>query len=143
MNTSLLVYGKNISLEFELHAIRIFNNDALPAILEKNAEAATEELVRDIKKKYFELFNTDFKVSDASMEVEIWAHVYAEKFAEAVKDFSSINFVDKIAEKIIYHAEVIDMGEHGHDENRFVWDGLAPFKHTIASVLFAKQKQDH
>ncbi len=67
------------------------------------------------------------------MAVEIWAHVYAEKFAEAVKNFSSINFVDKIAEKILHHAEIIDIGEKGHDDNRFVWDSLAVFKSAICS----------
>jgi hypothetical protein len=133
---------ERIKLELKSHAIRIFNNDALWAMLEKNAEAATEQLILDIKKKYFELFNTDFKVSDASIAVEIWGHVYAEKFAEAIKNFSSINFVDKIAEKILHHAEIIDIGETGYDDNRFVWDSLAVFKSVIAGLLFKDRYTD-
>ena len=132
----------SIKLELKAHAIKIFNNDALWAILKKNAEAATEQLILDIKKKYFELFNTDFKVSDASIAVEIWAHIYAEKFAEAVKSFSSINFIDKIAEKILNHAVIIDIGETGYDDNRFVWDELAVLKSAIAGLLFKDKHTD-
>ena len=142
MNTSVSVQGKNISLKLKPYAVSIFNNDALSAMLEEKAEAATEELIACIKKEYFKLFNIDFKVSDASIAVEIWAHIYAEKFAEAVKNFSSINFIDKIAEKILHHAEEIDIGETGHDENRFVWDGLAVFKLAIAGLLFANKKSE-
>lgn len=137
MNTSVLIQDKNISLQLKPHAVKISNSDALSAILAQNAEAATDKLVAGIKNEYFQLFNTDFDVSDNSMAVEIWAHIYAEKFAEAVKNFSSIDFVDKVAEKIIHHAEVIDIGESGHDDNRFVWDALAVFKSAIAKLLFS------
>ncbi len=137
MNTSVLINNKSISLQLNLHAIKIFNSDALSAILAENTEATTQKLIDSIKKKYFKLFNTNFEVSDNSIAVEIWAHIYAEKFAEAVKDFSSVNFIDKAAEKIMHHAEVIDIGERGHDDNRFVWDALAVFKPAIAGLLFS------
>jgi hypothetical protein len=140
MNTSVLVHGKEITLQLKQYAIRIFNNEALSAMLEQNAETATEELITCVKEEYFKLFNSDFKVSNASMAIEIWAHVYAEKFAEAVKDFYFINFIDKIAEKILHHAEIIDIGEQGHDENRFVWNSLAGFKSVIAGLLFTQEK---
>ena len=141
MRTSVSVQGKNITVEINLHAIRIFSAALLQELLKHNAETATQELISNIKKEYRQLFNNDFKVSDASMAVEIWAHVYADEFAEAVKDYSSINFIDSIAEKIIRRAEIIDIGEKGHDDNRFFWNGLAPFKGAIAAVLFVKQKK--
>ena len=141
MNVTITVRKITINVELKLYAIRIFNADTLQGLLKNDAEAATEELIINIKREYQRLFNTDFKVSDASMTVEIWAHVYADKFAEVVKNHSSINLIDKIADKIIHHAEVIDIGEKGHDYNRFVWNGLAPFKGAIAAVLFAKQEK--
>ena len=142
MHTSVSVRGKNIDTQLNLHAIRIWNNDELSNLLSENSEAATDELTVHIHTEYLKLFDTEFKVSNASIAVEIWAHVYAEKFAEAVKSFSEIEFIDKIADKIIYHAEIIDIGEKGHDNNRFIWDGLAVFKSAIAGLLFAgKSKQ--
>ena len=142
MNITITVREITINVELKLYAIRIFNAHILQGLLKKNhAEAATEELIINIKREYQRLFSTEFKVSDASMTVEIWAHVYADKFAEALKNHSSINRIDKLAEKIIYHAEIIDIGEKGHDENRFFWNGLAPFKGVIAAVLFVKQEK--
>lgn len=128
---------RGINFQLKPHAIKIWNNDALSNLLKVDAESLTNELVENIKSAYFKLFADEFKVSDHSMAVEIWAHIYAEKFAEAVKNFSSVKFVDAIADKILQHAEIIDIGETGHDDNRFVWDALAPFKPAIAGLLFA------
>jgi hypothetical protein len=137
MSTPVLVRSEIINVELKPHAIKIWNDDALPGLLKVDAESSTEELIENIKREYFKLFNIEFKVSNASIAIEIWAHVYAEKFADAVKDFSSVKFIDGIADKILRHAEVIDIGETGHDDNRFVWDGLAGFKSVIAGLLFS------
>ena len=139
--TAIPLCGQHIQVDFALNALRIINDNSLQELLVKGGKAATDELVSGIKKQYFQLFNIEFKVSDASMSVEIWAHVFADKFAESIKRISSINFIDKIAEIIIRHTEIIDMGEKGHDENRFVWDALAPFKAQISGLLFAKQQK--
>ncbi|MBV9962920.1 MAG: hypothetical protein JO072_11800 [Parafilimonas sp.] len=141
MTTSITAQGKIVVVEFKLHAIRIFSSDVLQQLLKDDPQAGTQELIGNIKKEYQRLFNKDFNVSDSSMSVEIWAHVYADRFAEGVKEYSSINIIDKIAEKIIQHADVIDIGEKGHDENRFFWNGLAPFKEAIANILFGSQKK--
>lgn len=138
MSAFVSINIKDIHLQLKPHAIKIWNDNALCDLLKVNAESSTEELIKNIKTEYFKLFADEFKVSNNSMAVEIWVHVYAEKFAEAIKDFSSINFVDKIADKIIYHAEIIDIGEIGHDDNRFLWNALAPFKFAIADLLFRK-----
>lgn len=129
---------KDIHLKLKPHAIKIWNNDALCELLKVDAESSTDELIKNIKSEYLKLFADEFKVSDNSMAIEIWAHVYAEKFAEAIKNFSSVKFVDSITDKILQHAEIIDIGETGYDDNRFVWDGLAPFKSAIAELLFVK-----
>ena len=139
MNLTIPLRGNNINLRAKLHAIKIFNDDELSSALEQNTESITDELVSNIKSAYLNVFNCDFEVSDASIAVEIWAHMYAEKFAEAVKSFSSLKLIDDVADKILHHAEIIDIGERGHDDNRFVWDSLAALKSPIAALLFRKQ----
>lgn len=128
--------SQNIKVQFKQQAIKIYNDDELSILLQNDAEELTSQLVNRIKVEYYKLFNTEFSVSNDSMSVEIWAHVYAEKFAEAIKHFSSVKLIDAFAEKIIQHADEIDIGEKGHDENRFVWDALQAFKSSVAKILF-------
>jgi hypothetical protein len=135
MNTTINVRGDAISIDMKEHIIRIKNNDALTNLLACDTEAVTDELVLEIKKQYQTLFNKDFNVADKSIAVEIWAHVYIEKFADAVATLTSINFIDTLAEKIIERCEIIDIGESGYDDNRFVWDNLTYLKSTIAKLL--------
>ncbi len=97
MNSAILIEGRTVSACLNLHAIKIFNNDELVQALKHKTEAATDELVIKLKAAYFKTFNTEFKVLNTSIAVEIWAHIYAEKFAEALKSFSSIKFIDLIA----------------------------------------------
>lgn len=136
MNAIIPVYNTNINVLLKPHAIKIFNDKALNALLHHNTKIATDELIILIKNKYFELFNTRFKVSDASMALEIWAHVYIQKFAEVFK--SSFWPFNKLAQVIIFHCKEIDIGELGHDDNRFVWNWLAFLKPAIARLFFNK-----
>jgi len=135
MDTTLSVRGKNIQITFTQHKVKLTNNDQLAALLANNTEAATDELVAAIKTAFQRQNNRELDISNASMAVEIWGHVYAESFAAAVKSLSPFGFVDSLADKIIGHCAVIDMGEPGRDNNRFIWDRLASFKSNIAGLL--------
>ncbi|MEP6465224.1 MAG: hypothetical protein ABJB05_02915 [Parafilimonas sp.] len=135
MNTSINIRNKTVDINMEEHIIHITNNNSLVSLLADDTEVITDELVLAIKKTYHDIFNTELDVSDKSIAVEIWGHIYAEKFADAVESLTSINFIDKLAEKIIHHCKIIDIGEPGYDNNRFVWNGLAPFKSAIANLL--------
>lgn len=139
MTKTISIRSHNIQCELELHMVRVTNDDELKTLLAQDTEAATSELASKIKEEYLKQFGVDYKVSENSVLVEIWGHVYAEKMAEAIKSLSPLKLVNTVADKIIYHCEVIDMGERGHDENRFVWDGLAPFKSLFASFLPHKE----
>ena len=108
-------------------------------MLQNKIQASTDALIILIKKKYTELFNADFKVSDASMAIEIWAHVYVEIFFEAIKSLLSFKLINKIAGKIIGHCKEIDIGEPGHDYNRFVWNELVIFKPLIVNLFFKRK----
>jgi hypothetical protein len=135
MNTVITVRNHDINIQFDEYMIHVTNNDSLTSLLAHDTEAATDELVTSIKAGYLKQFNKQFTVSDASLAVEIWAHVYVEKFADIIKAHSSVSFIDALMKKIIDHCEIIDMGESGHDHNRFAWNALAPLKSTIAGLL--------
>jgi len=135
MPITINVQGKNIEMELTQHKVKLTNNDQLNALLATNTEASTDALVAVIKQEFKKNNNREIDISSDSMAVEIWGHVYTEKFATAIKYLSRLSIIDGIAEKIVDHCEVIDMGEAGRDNNRFVWDTLAPFKSMIAKLL--------
>jgi hypothetical protein len=135
MYRSISIRDKNISVQLREKSIAIISNGQLLELITEMPEAATDELVSAIKKEFRAQFNKDFGVANASIAVEIWGHVFAEKFANAVKAITSIKLVDELAEKICLQCEVINIGEKDHDNNRFVWDWLAALKPIIAAML--------
>lgn len=135
MYSNINIQNSNISVLLHKNRIGIVNNDQLAALVSGIGNNTTEELVSAIKKEYSRLFNKEFNVSDDSIVVEIWGHIYADKFADAVKSISPIKLVDELADKISARCEMINIGEKGYDSNRFVWDLLAPLKSAIAAIL--------
>jgi hypothetical protein len=135
MYRSISIRDKNISFQMHENSIAIKSDEQLKAVFTEMPEAATDELVSAIKKEYSAEFKKDFSVTNASMAVEIWGHVFAEKFANAVNAITSIRLINEFAEKISSHCEVINIGEKDHDNNRFVWDWLAACKPVIAAML--------
>jgi hypothetical protein len=132
MDITITVRGKTLHIYIRQHIIRITNDDELIALLAHDTEAATGELITTIKVRDQEEFGKELKVSDKSMAVEIWAHVYVEKFAKAI---ASLRISRKLADAIIRRCEIIDIGEWGLDQNRFVWNALSIFKPLIAALL--------
>ena len=135
MTTTITINGEEIKVELDAHIIRITNDDQLSTLLAHKTETVTLNLVNAIKEAYKNLYKQELDISDASMCVEIWGHVYTDKFAEAIKSISSLDFIDKLAEKIIERCEVIDIGESSRDGNRFFWNALVPLKSAIAALL--------
>lgn len=135
MDKLISINGKNIQIAFTQHKIKLTNDAQLAALLASNTEASTDALVTAIKQEFKSAHGKDIDISDASMAVEIWGHVYTESFAAAIKSLSLFGFIDSLADKVIDKCEVIDMGESGRDNNRFVWDTLAKFKSKIAGLL--------
>lgn len=135
MDKTISVLGKNIQLTFTQHKIKLVNDNELESLIATNPETSTEALVTAIKNDYKQTIGKDIDISNASMAVEIWGHVYAENFFTAIQAIPMLGFLDGLADKLKGHCEVIDMGESGHDSNRFVWDGLSSFKSSIAKLL--------
>jgi len=132
MDITITVRGRRLHICIQEHVTRITNDDELNALLAHDTANATTELVRAIKARYCKELGSNFKVSDASMAVEIWAHVYVEKFAKLI---ISLKFTRKLSAIIIRKCEIIDIGEWGHDQNRFVWNALSILKSIIAALL--------
>lgn len=135
MDKIIIVRGRHIAVTLVEHAIRIVSNSELSDLLAADTESATDELVLMVKSEYHNAVGSAFSVSDASLAVEIWGHVYVDKFADIVKSLSPFAFIDGLADKVSRFTNVIDIGETGHDNNRFVWDALARFKSAIAVLL--------
>jgi hypothetical protein len=135
MDKTLSVLGKNIQLSFTEHKIKLTNDEELEALVASDPEVSTDTLVAAIKNEYHQAIGRDINIRNSSMTVEIWGHIYAENFLTVIKSLPMFGLIDGLAEKLREHCEVIDIGEPGHDSNRFVWDSLSSFKSTIAGFL--------
>jgi hypothetical protein len=138
MTDTISIHNKNIRVIFREHSVHVIAGAELMALLSHNTAAVTLELVEAIQLKYQSVFNADFKVSQRSMAVEIWGHVYADKLMIALQSISVFGFLKRLIEKIKKRLEKIDIGERGHDYNRFFWDGLSFLQPAIAK-LFPKE----
>jgi hypothetical protein len=135
MDKTLSVLGKNIQLSFNEHKIKLVNDEQLESLVASNPETSTDTLVTAIKNEFKQAIGRDINISNSSMAVEIWGHIYTENFLTVIKSLPMFGLIDGLAEKLREHCEIIDMGESGHDSNRFVWDSLSSFKSTIANFL--------
>ncbi|MBS1747481.1 MAG: hypothetical protein JST21_15040 [Bacteroidetes bacterium] len=131
----ICIQNKNISVKFKEHILHVFTDAELKSLLSQKTEVLTDELVEAILLKYRSLFNTDFTVSRKSLAVEIWGHIYADKLMIALQSVAIFGFMKRLIERFKKRFEKIDIGEKGHDYNRFLWDFLAKFKPRIAKLL--------
>jgi hypothetical protein len=135
MYISINIRNKNISVQFQEKGIAILNDEELSGLVTKMPVPATDELVAAIKKEFRVQFNKDMNIKDASVTVEIWGHVFAERFADAIKAVAPVKWVNPFTKKIDSHCKVINIGNKENDRNRILWDSLAVFKPAIAALL--------
>lgn len=135
MEQHFLVRGNSIKVQLEKGAVHITNDKELWGLLNEQTEAGTDDLINLLKAAYKDLFGQSLDISDASLAVEIWGHVYFEYFALIFEQLVSLGVVKQMADKITTYCEIIDCGETGKDGNRFFWDMAAPFKKQIARML--------
>ncbi len=135
MKEIICINNKNITVKFKEHSLHVFADAELKSLLSQKTAIVTDELVEAILLKYCSLFNTDFTVSRNSLAVEIWGHVYADKLMIALQSIAVFGFLKRLIERFKKRFEKIDIGEKGHDYNRFLWDFLSKFKTRIAKLL--------
>jgi len=125
---------------FEDKLIRIKKPEALQQFLSRDIELRSTTLVNHIKLDYLDFTGNALGITNDSMIVEIWGHVYASYVAKAIKKLIRLKLVGRIADFIIHRGDTIDCGENDVDSNRKFWDLFANFKGMIQSLLPKKIK---
>lgn len=131
---------KELRINYCDRLVQITCDDALKNYLEAPGNGALK-LSAYILAEYKKRRGSGLDISQDSLAIEILAHVYSDSFAEAVSAAGSHlppalgSAVHKLMDQIISHTEIIDCGESEVDNNRWVWDGLTPFKKIIYGIL--------
>lgn len=132
-----------VEVLFENRSVHIINNKDLWTLLENDTETRTMVLVTWIKEQYRFFFDKELEITEDSLAVELWGHVYFEYYILAVKELIRLQLIENFLERILKVSEVIDCGESGFDNNRKLWDMLAPHKSFILKMLPGKIDPDH
>lgn len=127
-----------VAVQFEDRSIHITNNKGLWTLLGEDIESRTAALATWIKTQYQDFFGKELEITTDSLVVEIWGHVYFEYYVLAIKELLKLKLIEGFLENILQPSEVIDCGESGLDNNRKLWDMLAPHKDFILKMLPGK-----
>lgn len=125
-----------LQVAFRHKSVHIPNTDELRKFLSEETDSRTMQLISMIKTDYLLFHQEGIDISDNSMAVEIWAHLFAQKFRPVLKTLQDFNVTEPLAEKLLRSAETIDLGESSVDSNRKYWDWLSSQKDLILSILF-------
>ena len=131
---------ENITITYCDRLVQITCDDALKNYLEAPGNGALQ-LSAHILAEYKKSRESELNISQDSLAIEILAHVYSDSFAEAVSAAGSRlpavlgRAVHKLMKQVMLHTEIIDCGESAVDNNRWIWDGLMPFKNIIYGIL--------
>ncbi len=122
----LHVDGNDFLLALAEGSVCLYNSQSLEDYLRKSSYDNALQLADKIQEAYKTHFSTALNVSADSIAVEILGHVYFEDFIETLGNKIPLKFTDTIVEKISSHCNEINIGEKGHDHNRFFWDLVTP-----------------
>lgn len=132
-----------ISICYKEQIVQIKTDKALLDYL-SGPENGSIELAEQILARYKELFQKELKVSEESMSVEILIHAYMDVFARNVEKLVKM-LPEAIGKGLIMclkkmeaSTEIIDSGEKEVDSNRFVFDGLVPYRKVLYAILREK-----
>ena len=127
--------GHKLLVVFSNQLIQIKKPHQLKEFLSSDIKNRSEVLANYIKQDYFFLFGKELKVSNKSLILEIWAHVFASYFARAMKKIIKLKPIERLADLILERSDIIDCGESNVDSNRKLWDILSNFKGVILAFL--------
>ncbi len=127
--------GHTLSVLFEPKLVRIQGSKELLAFLSNDLNTHTLELVKLIKGDYLALLGEPLKITNSSLAVEIWGHLYASKFASIIQELIRLQLIENLTEHVKKRSDTIDCGEAEVDSNRKFWDVLAKFKALIVKLL--------
>jgi hypothetical protein len=123
-----------LEIIFEEKIWRIPSSVAFSQFVDKDPQHLNE-LYELLQQDHAVLFGTPINISRASFVVEVWAHLFVEKFLREGKKFIGLRLLNKLIDQVIKRTAVIDCGEAPHDSNRKIWDQLAKFFDPISNRI--------
>lgn len=126
-----------MTIAYEPKILRLTNDAALNDFLEKRERGALA-LAAHMKENYARHMARALEISGESVAVEILGHVFVDEMVEKLGALAGraphlLSPLAAAMDKIRRRTDVIDIGEKDVDTNRWVWDGLVPFR----GILFA------
>ena len=126
-----------IAMRCPKHFVQIKNYEKLNDFLDQDG-IGSMEIAAWMKKLYYREWKCGLNISEKSLAIEILGHVYANDFMKLIEKLPFADHEDtafgKLVESLQVHLDVIDCGEKGRDNNRFVWDMLVPFDKVIFAL---------
>jgi len=126
------LYG--IAVKYNEKAVHIRIEPVLQTFL-KAPDRGALRLARDILAVYREKFGVPLAIDVDSLAIEILGHVYIDVILAAMERLRLGARYQTLVARIKKSTAVIDCGEADVDNNRFLWDGLAPFAEVIYGIL--------
>lgn len=127
-----------ISVGYKEKSVHIKTDEMLLSFLAQ-PEIGSLALSAYILERYQAIFGKLLEISQDSLAIEILAHVFVDKFSNAIYKLINNESIDaenqpaplRLLEKVRGRTDVIDCGEASVDNNRVVWDALVPFRGLI------------
>ncbi|MFC6101683.1 hypothetical protein [Olivibacter domesticus] len=124
-----------IQVVFEEGIIRITNDLQLWIFYDQHIIERTVWLVNRIKQDYNEFFGKPLAISNRSLGLEIWGHLYYEVFILRFSKLFRLDIRSRRMKNLLKPAQIIDCGESDKDSNRRLWNLLAPLFSFIGKLL--------
>jgi len=125
----------SIQVIFEEGIVRITNNLQLWFFYDQHIIERTARLVALIKQDYSEFFGRPLAISNHSLGLEIWGHLYYEVFILSICKLLRLNGNSPRVKILLKSSQIIDCGEQHKDSNRRLWNFLAPLHNAIGRLL--------
>ena len=113
-----------IEVAFGRGVVRVDNDRALWVYIHLDPYSNTRRLVTWIKQIYASAFDEDLRISDNSLAMEIWGHIYFEQFLLRNPKLGRVLFPFGLYQRLVTSCEAVDCGESSKDGNRWLWDVL-------------------
>ena len=127
-------------IEFTLRpgAVNIKNDPSLWSFITADPRVNTQRLVDYLNELHFEHHGRRFEISDSSFILEIWGHLYLDKFLVDNPKLAKIIFPFGLYDRFVRAGITIDCGEAEVDTNRWFWD-LFSFLTPLSGRILARR----
>ncbi len=127
--------GSKIRIDLKDGLIRVYSDAELWLFLTATHGIRFELLVNTIKTSYLLEFGKVLNIANDSLIVEILVHIYCDYLGLGFNRIVKVIWIQKIVNKLLERAAVVDCGEKALDSNRWIWDSLAPLKMFFIKIF--------